>query len=230
MRLNVSVCTSDKYTWALRGFAYLFNVYWSALQPVDVVGYSPPDFELPENFRFHSIRTPEYPQGQWSNGLIEYLRGIEDELLVLMLDDYWLCRTADVTGVGTLADYMLLHPEVLRMDLTTDRLYAGGMFEVESFGHYDVVETSAGTPYQMSLQAGIWRRRLLLDVLKPERSPWQVEIETSPPAAMRVLGSRQWPVRYANVFRGGNPAELLNLKDVPGEHRAELETRGWLHP
>ena len=36
MSLRVFVTTSDRYLWALRPFAHLFNRYWSELQPVVV--------------------------------------------------------------------------------------------------------------------------------------------------------------------------------------------------
>jgi len=117
---------------------------------------------------------------------------------------------------------------VLRLDLTEDRLYAGGMFDVEPYGHYDIIETPPGTPYQMSLQAGIWRRTMLLELLQPGMSPWAVELQNSPPENMRVLGTRQNPVRYANVFKGGNPDELLNLDQIPGEHVEYMRGQKWI--
>ncbi|MHC4711080.1 MAG: hypothetical protein ACYTA3_11840 [Planctomycetota bacterium] len=227
MNIPVYVCTADKYLWALKPFAYLFNIFWSSMQPVTILGYNTPDFALPPNFDFKSLGE-DGGQDKWSDGIIRALRGIEDELLVLLLDDYWLTRTADNTGVATLADYVYQHPNVLRMDLTTDRLYTGGMFEVESYGHYDIVETPPGSSYQMSLQAGIWRRKLLLALLQPGMSPWAVELQTSPPENMRALGTRQNPVKYANVFQGGNPDNLLNLEQLPKEHVDYMRGQGWL--
>lgn len=227
MNIPVYVCTSDKYLWALRPFAYLLNTYWSSLQPVTVIGYKEPEFALPPNFEFYSAGEDK-GQNHWSDGVIKFLRERGQELFCLLLDDYWLTRTADNTGVSTLADYVYEHPDVLRMDLTTDRLYNGAMRDVESYGHYDILETPPGSEYQMSLQAGIWRLRLMLDVLQAGKSPWQVELETSPPETMRVLGTRQNPVRYANVFMGGDPGKLLNLDQIATEHVDYMRGQGWL--
>lgn len=225
MNIPVYVTTCDRYSWAMRPFAYLFNTFWSSLQPVTVIGYQSPDFDLPPNFTFYSAGE-DGGQERWSDGLIKFLHEQAEDIFVLLLDDYWLNRRVDNSGVSTLADYVAQHPRVLRLDLTTDRLYAGGMFEVESYGHYDILETPQGTPYQMSLQAGIWRKALVLELLTPGLSPWQVELHTSPPASMRVLGTRQNPVRYANVFRGGSPDNLLNLEQIPPEHVEYMQ--GWL--
>ena len=230
MNIRVLVVTSDRYLWALRPFHYLFDVFWSTLQPVLVAGYTPPPFPLPPNFQFQSIDPRPYPAEMWSDGLILFLRGLPDSHVVLMLEDYWLCRRVDTQGVNSLADYIHGKQEVLRMDLTNDRLYAGGMFDVEPWGHYDIIETPPGTPYQMSLQAGIWNRERLLEVLQPGKTPWQVEVETGADAmqGLRVLGTRQSPIRYINAFKSGDAENALNLGGLPQEHADELNRRGWL--
>lgn len=215
--LRVFVEVSDKYLWTLRPFAYLFNVYWSSLQPVVVAGYARPGFRLPDNFVFHQISERNYPAEKWSNGMIEFLSANSDEHFVLLLCDYWMSRTVDTSGVKSLHEYMKYKSNVLRMDLTADRLYAGGMFDLEGWGHYDIIETPHGTPYQMSTQAGIWNRKLMLDILVPDRTAWDVEIGTQPPGHMRVLGTRQLPVRYANAIKKG-VIDPDQIQSIPQPH------------
>ena len=227
MNIPVYVCTCDKYLKYMQPFAYLFNTYWSSLQPVTVIGYKSPDFSLPPNFTFYSAGA-DGGQDHWTNGVIKFLREKAEDIFCLFLEDYWLCRKADNTGVNTLADYMAVHPKALRMDLTTDRLHAGGMIEVESYGHYDIIRTPQHTPYQMSLQAGIWRKSLLLELLFPDMSPWKVEMQTSPPGSMEVYGTYQHPVKYANIFQGGDLGPLLNLEQIPHEHVEYMRGQGWL--
>ena len=172
------------------------------------------------------------PQDKWSNGVIELLEHIDDELLVILLEDYWLVRKVDNQGVNTLADLMRIHKDILRVDLTDDRQYAGDMKDVGYYGHYDLVSTPNDSPYQLSLQAGIWRRELLLKLLRPELSPWQVELYLSPTMHerddMRVLGTRQRLIRYINAFKGGDSEKVLNLEGIPKEHLEVMEAKGWL--
>ena len=223
----VYVLTSDPYLWAAKPFAYLFNIYWSSLQEVTIAGYSVPDFELYpkcDNFRFCQIDAVHYDADHWSDGLLRFLHAPEvkdQELFVLLLEDYWLTRTVDIQAIESLAEYMRLHSDILRMDLTTDRLYAGGMFDVESWGRLDIIETPFETPYQTSLQAGIWRKSLMFQVLDYGYSPWRFEIDTKPPKELRVCGTRQCPIKYANIFKGG---EILQseLNKIPAEHRARV--------
>ena len=228
--LRVIVPTIPKYYWILRAFAYLFNIYWSEQQPVLIAGYGALDIELPPNFSFHSIAKDPYPKENWTDGLIELLKSIPDEYVIIMLEDYMLTRGVDHAAIRSLELYMHLHPDVLRMDLTADRLYAGGMKEVDHFGSLDIVETWLPTEYQMSLQAGIWNKELLLKVLKPGTSPWDVELFTSyqVPPEMRVLGTRQWPCRYINIFQGGNPTKLYHLEELDKNHLAFIRSQGWI--
>lgn len=219
--LNVIVEVSDGYLWALRPFIYLFNMYWSELQHVTVVGYRSPNFKLPPNFSFFSISPMNYPPEKWSDGMIAFLNTIHDRHIVFLLNDYWLCRTADVRGISSCHDYLMNKPEVLRFDLTDDRLYAGSMFDVESWGSYDIIETKSGTPYQMSLQAAIWNREKLLEILIPGKSAWETEIHLSPPEEMRVLGTRQLLLRYANGVLKGK-LDLGQIDKIPQPHRNHI--------
>jgi hypothetical protein len=207
----------------MRPFAYLFNTYWSSLQPVVVACYTPPPFELPDNFIIYPMGKDPGQNG-WSTGLINVLQWMQDDYFVLMLEDYWLTRTADTAAIGSLGDYIADKSNLLRIDLTTDRLYNGQMQDNGlHWGHCDLVETPHGSPYQMSFQAGIWRSDLLLSLLHPGMTPWQVEIGTQPPEEMRVLGTRQWPLRYLNALKGGNNQEVLNLGDLEEHHREVIK-------
>jgi len=231
--INVYVFTSEKYLWALEPFAYLFNTYWSEQQPCTIVTDVVPDFELPSNFNVSTISDNNpLPQKQWSNGLIAMLTNIKDEHFVFLLEDYWIVRKVDNTGIETLAEYIHNHPKILRMDLTDDRQYAGDMKDIGAWGHYDIVETPNDSPYQMSLQAGIWNRRLLLKLIRPDLTPWEVELYLSPTLHerkdMRVVGTRQRPIRYINAFRGGDSEKVLNLEGIPNEHLEVMRSRGWI--
>jgi hypothetical protein len=216
--LRVVVELNDNNIWALRPFIYLFQLNWSELQPVVVCGYNRPEYALPPNFEFYSISNVNYPAERWSDGFIQFLKDQDDKHFVFLLVDYWLSRTVDVRGVGTVADYIQFKDNVLRMDLTADRLYAGGMFDVEAYGCYDIIETPKDTPYQFSTQAGIWNRELMLSLLEPNKSPWDVEVQTQVPETMRVLGTRQYLVRYANAMLKGK-LDMSQINMIPEDHR-----------
>jgi hypothetical protein len=225
--VRVIVLTSDKYLHALRPYAWLFQKYWGTSQEVLVAGFTPPDFELPPNFSFHSIGPFEnYPVGKWTNAVIKLLGEIEDDAFTLMLEDYWITRPVDVRGVEMCHAYACQFGYVLRIDLTLDRLFAhgprypGDVPDYAYLGHLDLIRSEPTSQYHMSLITGMWRRDNLLKVLRPDWSPWQVELEgTSYLAAhhahdLLVLGTRQWPIRHTLAYRGGNPtgADLSQIR------------------
>lgn len=232
MRVIVSTC--DKYLWSLRGFAFLFNRYWSELQPVTIIGYKQPDFDLPSNFEFVSMGDdPGYED--WTTGVIEFLNSIDDTHFVLLLEDYWLCRGVNHQAIQTLYDLAMGYPQILRIDLTADRQFNGHALQFHHlpyWGYLDLVWTPPNSEYQMSLQAGIWSKRHFLSLLLPGRSIWDIEIgEISNRIHGRedlwVLGTKQCPIRYANVFNGGNPDKLI-LDGLTDEDKRELGERGYV--
>lgn len=213
--MRIFVLTSDHYIGAVRAFAYLFRKYWSKEQEVIVAGFKPPDFDLPSNFHFHSLgNMADYPVNRWSDALIKLLHDYTDDVFGLALEDYWLSRPVNVQAVQMLYDYMLQFRNVLKMDLYSDRLYAGGMTDYNHCGYLDLIRSDPASQYHMSLMWGLWNRELMLRFLIPGESPWSVELEGTPRVAraadeVMVLGTRNMPLRHILAHRRGNPNELL---------------------
>jgi len=222
MEIKEIVACSDKYRWALQPYIYLHNKYWSELQPAMVALYTPPEFTLPRNFRAKSIAIPEYPKEKWADGVMKFLADFNEDFFILMLEDYWLTRTVNHEAINCLADYMDNHRDVIRMDLTSDRQYAGNMRDVDTWGHYDIIE-ARHSQYQMSLQAGIWNKLLFGNVIsrlgENFRSAWDVELNGTTvidTLGYRVLGTRQQPIRYCNGMNNAisDKANFSGLSDV----------------
>jgi hypothetical protein len=218
--MRIVVPVYNKRHWALKPFSILFNKYWGGA--VDVMCYSIPNMQLPSNFNIVSVDPEDFPRDKWVDGLLIYLNAISDNTVIILLEDYWLVRKVDTDGVAKLAG--IIDDEVLRVDLTTDRLYAGGMRDIGYVGHYDIIE-APGSQYQMSLQAGIWNRKLLIDVLNQlppkNHSAWDVELDGTNivnDKGYRVFGTRQYPVRYVN---GANDAKgiQVNFRGVTEEDK-----------
>jgi len=127
--MKIIVTSCNKSAWTLKPFSYLFNIFWSSLQNVTIVTEQIPPFALPPNFTFHTVHLDKsngWPRERWTDGLIKYLHSITDQQVLIMLDDYWLIRTVDHKGIGTLSEYMRDHPNVTRIDLVADRLFVPG--------------------------------------------------------------------------------------------------------
>lgn len=230
----VYVMTSDKYLPALRPFAWLFNKYWGAEQRVQVVGFAQPDFELPSNFSFRSLGPQRnYPWQRWSNALLDTMADMsEDEIFCLMLEDYWISRRVDVEAVCLLYQHMQEDSSILKVDLCADRLYALGMTEYGALDRLDLVRSHHDSPYHMSLMTGLWRRGLMERIIIPEESPHDVEIHGTTRLArlkddVKVLGTRQWPVRHILAHRGGDPGVTM-VGGLCEDDINELTTLGYI--
>lgn len=229
--MDIICFSSDRHMWATRPMAWLFNKYWSPDQRVIVIGYKDPVFDLPKNFFFYSVSPQEYPADRWVDAALDFFEYYESERFIFFHEDYWLARKVDLHAVSILEKYMVAHADVMRIDLTADRLYAGGMRDVDYLECLDIIEAPQ-SPYQMSHQACIMDTKKYVQLLKaltPEQhSAWAVEINgtyylNSQP--WRVLGTRQYIARYANALLKGK----LDWNELPKIKKEDYNAiSGWI--
>lgn len=212
MRITVQpiIITSDRTAWSLRPMLHLIEKYWRGLERLTIGGYTRPDFGLPAWVRWRSIGNfNDYPVNKWSDGLIHFLHMIDDEIVLFLMDDYWLNRTVDDHAIVTLTHYMQQHGDIARLDLSSDRFGAAFWFEHGRVENTDLIRSDPATPYHFSYQAGLWRKSLLLDCLETGETPWQSEINGDARIKARrylVLGTKQPPLRYTIASQHGHLA------------------------
>jgi hypothetical protein len=231
----IIVTTSDNYLPALKPFAWLAEKYWRGSAQFTIMGFTKPDFPLPDRFKFVSVGKPEdYPIEKWSDAVIDFLKKFKSPYFIFMLEDYWITRDVNIGAVRLAHKYMELHPNILKFDLTGDRLYAGGAdLNYDTFGWLDIVLSDRMSAYQMSLMTGLWRRELFLRAMQKGWNPWEVELEgTTKLQGMNdidVVGSRQWPIKHTLAFRSGD-SKTLKLEEVKQEDVYSLKRLGYLKP
>lgn len=238
MRILIPTC--NHYLPALRPLAHLLHKYWQPTPGVVVGGFDPPDLDLPGNFTFISLgRQEDYPIGKWSDQLIKLVEAVDDEVFILMLEDMWPVKEVDAEAVKILYDYMVQFQYVARMDLTSDRQFAGGVTDYGNVGRLELVKSDPDSQYHLSLMPGIWNKRHFLSVIEPDESPWDVEIKGTPRLSRLskkhgtlVLGVKSCPYSCTLAFRGGESKKLIG--EIPfklnEEDRAELSELGLLKP
>jgi hypothetical protein len=231
---RILLMTSDKYLDILKPSCHLINKYWQPNPEVIVAGFTPPAFDLPPNFHFLSIgKFEDYPFKKWSDALIRVLNIIDDEVIVLMLDDYFTLRPVDTRNVKILYGYARQFGYVLKIDLCVDRLYAGGTdMNYGVVDHIDLIKSMPGSPYHMSLWPGLWRRDNLLRLLIPDESPHDIELQGTTRLShmgnsLIVLGTRQFPLRMYSSLRGANPNHI-DLSELNENDVREMDALGYL--
>ena len=210
-RILISTC--DKYLIALPPLLHMLRKYWQPLPEIVIGGFSVPDFDLGPGVKFVSCgKQEDYPIGKWSDGLIKFFSGQDDDVFVYFLDDMWPVRPVDGEAVQMLVDYARQFKSVARMDLTSDRFYShGAELNYGNVGRLDLVKSSRDSEYLSSMMPGAWNRRHFLDLLVPDESPWDIELRGTPRLRnmdVEVYGTRQMPYKCTLAFRGGDSKKL----------------------
>ena len=202
-----AVClTSNSYIHCITPFAYLWNKFFGL--PVVVAGYDVQPESLPANFSWLSIGAQaDYT---WSAGVLKLLDLLPDELFILVLEDYLLSTQVDMQAVTALAGIIQRRSDVVKIDLTDDRLKVGHT-AYGRIGDVSLIRSADDAPYQMSVQAAIWRKSWLRAYLDPAEDAWQAEkfgtrrivsARTQGRERGVILGTTQPPMRYVNAIGG----------------------------
>lgn len=240
--MQALIVCAEKYYHCLSPFMYLWDQYigFQNIKP-SICGFSSVDFLYRDRSRFYSLGDQaDWPASRWSEKLLKVLDEVAEEQFILMLEDYWLTRPVDIQAVKMLFDYAKQFENVLKIDLTHDRLYinGGGTFlyganTYDNCGYLDLIKSPPGTPYQMSLWAGIWNREQLKRVLVPDETPQDIEINGTRRVTddQLVLGTRQAPMLHGNIYQSRNEGKPVYEDDhwaIKPEDLAFMRTEGWI--
>lgn len=180
--INIFVLGCTKYANLFGEFAERFEKYWGA-----------PFFAYISNTDID----------HWSNGVIDFLKSIDDEYLILLHEDFYLTEPPKLEVIEKLVAF-IEHNDVDRISLMgnhsperTHPLNYGGFYKYNS-----------GQPYQLSFEASIQRREFLLEHMRPDESPWDAERN---PIKRGVNGnvycSEKPCIFYGDKLRGGKLVE-----------------------
>lgn len=234
--IQVIVMYSDKNLWLLPAFLELWMKYtWTANYRLTFCGYTPiKRIDVGVAVDNYIIgKQEDYPASRWSDSFIWVLDNIAEQTFIFMLEDYLLVRAVDDLGVRYLFDYVRDREYILRADLTNDRMWTGGgtryLYGYNTYGHcghLDLIRSSLGSDYQMSLWGGIFNRDVLRRFLVPGETAQQIELNGTNRVnqvgdSVLVLGTRQSPIKHVNLIQAGgmNPHETVGLPALEEEDR-----------
>jgi len=184
---------------------YLLTKYWPQMPRALVGGYTKPDFNIDADW--YSIGDfADYPVDRWSDGLIEFLSHVDDEIILFMMDDYWLNAPVDHERITALNDYLQTHAQIARLDLTYDRLMNSNWTDIETLWDISGLILSNPSPYYFSYQAALWRRSFFVKAIERHETPWESELAGSERLYVtsgHVLGTKQPPLRYTIAVQAG---------------------------
>ena len=105
---------------------------------------------------------------KWTKRIREALKQIDDEQILIMIDDFFIRQPVDVERIKYLSTQ-------LKGNIATfcfEKSYDKNDEETEVKG---MKKRQHGAPYEVALNCGLWQKDKLIDILKGEYTPWQVE-------------------------------------------------------
>lgn len=186
-RLRIWMPTCDRYVHATALCLRLLEEYWPDHPPVDIThGKVAPELpcrsgpagqsevEVAHEAAFRNIPLGDDSELAWIERALAYLdQHNTDELVLLTLDDYALFQPVDARAVAIACQAMRDDPQIASFALTWQPPDPAGLYrgrpEMVVFPPWD---------YSVNLQAGIWRRETLADILRlcpPKIGIWELE-------------------------------------------------------
>lgn len=166
--LTIVVTSCDDFEECWGPFAHGLDKYWA-----DCIF---PAILITNNKTFVHPKLRATTQGAdkgWASNLIEALHKLSTPYILYLQEDYWLKTPV---STQTISRYLSL---LESNNIAYLRLYPCPPPTVPSSYGDNIGTIPPGEPYRTSLQAAIWKKSVMLNLLQENESPWHFEIDGS---------------------------------------------------
>lgn len=169
---TIVVATSDEFEDCWTPFFVLLKKYWPDCHHPIILSTGEKSFVYPgldiQSAMAYRRRGAKAP---WSDRLLHALEGVKTELVLLLLDDFFINGRVDVETLNECCrimqaeQYSLItltnHDTMRRSKPTSNPL---------------LEEIDPKSPYRVSTSPGLWRKASLVSYLRPSENVWMFEI------------------------------------------------------
>lgn len=163
---SILVSSCDKFSTAWHPFFTLLNRYWPNC-PYNV-------FLNTETLSYneYGVKTINSDELSWTGRLIDSLYKIESDYIIFTLEDFFLMGAVNNIAVEDIVKKMKDDSQIA---VVYPKRISG--FEERDGEHPEWIrmDFNKSNKYLINCQVAIWNRRVLLDLLKPGLSPWDLE-------------------------------------------------------
>ncbi len=159
MKILVASCDRNRDTFY--PFHHCIEKYWT--EHPEVI-YSTESVINP----YYRTICKDYPLDRWTRRTRETLAMLDEEAILLMVDDCFVRKPVDKERIAE-AEEILGDNACVNFEKSfdrEDRPIPGHSFRIRQHG----------SPWEVSIQCGLWNRAKLMDVLREDMSPWDVEM------------------------------------------------------
>jgi len=204
--MRIYVQAHDKGIHLIEAYQLLFNKYWAVTQPVTILGYAKPDFELAPNFSFVSLGEDKGPK--IGGDLIDFFSGIEDEHLIYTVYSQLIIRPVLTQLLEYMACLIERSDRVGRIALTGD-MEVNQPYSLMRLAESSLAEHSQTSNAKLSAIWSMWSKGYFLKHMEPDWDLWQWETEGSERAKMdgvQILSNTgKYPITCCRVYKRGLP-------------------------
>lgn len=170
--MRIVVLTCDKYIWLVPLFLHFYKKYWpDSPYGVDIITEN-------EKVQVNLPRIPIwyfYTEGvSWSSGILNYLKQSDDDKFLLTPEDYVIKSPVSTARIKLAERLCTGNVGCVRLN-APDKYYKHTVDSgIKYFKEYPLDK-----PYSMSMQAAIWQKKYLFDVLRDKEDAWEAELNGS---------------------------------------------------
>jgi hypothetical protein len=168
--IRTVVHTGDNNQWCWEKWNKRHQKYW---QPENI-----PVTFLSENkiVNFKNIESVQTGNVSWAEGLITYLKSIQEDFIIYLHEDYYLTNYVDFSTIDSLLS-LISNINIIKC-CGPDGGYPLSKLSKSNikFNNIYLWKYDDDNDYLISHQPSIWRKDFLLSTLNQNISPWQHEI------------------------------------------------------
>lgn len=217
--MRVLVFTCDPYYELIDGFSKQFNKHWGSEQVVDVLGFSNPDFELPDNFVFHSAgRQNDFAPMAFYEPFFPIIDSFPEDYFAMFLEDTFLIRAVDKSLLKS-AERI-----ITKKHADSVAMFWGGPEQFEKTTEFDndFLEYPQDMNYRVNVQPQIITKDYFFRYMKPGVTMRDYEVNNITSArnnGATLLCAKKPIAPWVNVLRHGsfNNKIIENLKKSNGK-------------
>jgi hypothetical protein len=166
MNISILIGSCDAYSPLWKNFDILFQRYWHLPTKNIIVSET-------EIFNNSHYITTTPGKLQWGTRILDALEQIDTEYTFFILDDYYLTEPFTQEFID---NHISILEKYNAQKIMPDIDYGEPIYYLDHIQD-DLYKFKISSDYLNSVQPAIWKTDYLKQVLKPEYSPWNFEVE-----------------------------------------------------
>lgn len=199
---SVLVTSCDSFDDAWVPFFRLYHKYWNDTSVTTYLITEYKTFEYPGiNIVNTLVSTSEHHRLTWAETVIKSLEQVHTDIVLMYMDDFFITAPVDIPFIEKAALR-------LQEDKNIDAIYlsANGPKDCKTFEPDETFcLVKQFSRYKVSMQACLWKKSVLLSLLKAHENAWMFEIFGTKRAHLlnlnflRVSNNQINPIKYINT-------------------------------